>query len=113
MRNLVEHPITREEIIECLRRCVQRASRENEHLIGNMDAVLLDEATRLLGGEAYDWYLEDRLVALVEGLAEQQAMPDDSYKAELARILLAMRGNAAAYEYAVESKAKLAMLVRK
>ena len=42
MRNLLEYPVTHEEIIECLER--HRDEARDSNLIGNIDAMLLDLA---------------------------------------------------------------------
>lgn len=46
MRNILEHPVTLREIIECLRRHAEKEKRSEA--IGGMDALLLEKAADVL-----------------------------------------------------------------
>jgi hypothetical protein len=48
MRNLVEYPITHEEIMECLARLSEVLSYDKTGLVGDMRPLLLDRATEIV-----------------------------------------------------------------
>lgn len=48
MRNLVEYPVTKQEIVECLDRLIMERRERRDDLIGDMTPVLLEVAKRIV-----------------------------------------------------------------
>jgi len=48
MRNTVEYPITKEEIIACLDEFAEQVDRANSHLCGDMRPLLLAKAKEII-----------------------------------------------------------------
>jgi len=78
MRNLLEHPVTTDEILAVLRKAAVLLAKEHGEQIGSLDLVCMAEAIKRLKA-ANDWYVsrtDDNgagPIVVAEGLSEEDA----------------------------------------